>query len=239
MSDPAPTPRPAPSRWHYLTAVLCVVFVGAVLITLLRPLYAAGRERAAQQKAISNCRQIITTCRLYSNDAREIFPDHKDPPGITPKTANEAFRELFKMGACDSEEIFGCPNSPFVPDGKIGHAPDWSEALQKGENHWAMTAGLSDADVGYYPLIYENPVYGEGPPCWNADAAGQKKPGRCWRDGKVVVGFVDSSVALLKVEAKAGPKVKLMPAGGFDPDRIFSPGGGPGKEDLHILQVEQ
>jgi len=127
------------------------------------------------------------------------------------KTVNEAFRELIKSGECNDERIFGCPQSPFVPDGNIGHAPDWSEAVKKGENHWVMVAGLVDHDSSAFPLIFENPVDTSLPPRWNADAAGQKKPGRCWRDGKVVVGFVDGTVMVMPLEAKEGTRVALQP----------------------------
>jgi hypothetical protein len=137
---------------------------------------------------------------------------------------------MFIHGAADNELIFGCPNSLFVPDGNIGKPPDYLEALKPGENHWAMTKGLNDSAGGEYPLVYENPSEASWPPKWNADVAGQPRPGRCWANGTVIVGMNDSSVTMQKLESKKGDHVGLQPLPGNKP--VF-----PKNDGLHDLRL--
>ncbi|MEI6533959.1 MAG: hypothetical protein WCN98_01365 [Verrucomicrobiaceae bacterium] len=166
-------------------------------------------ERSPQAKAINNCKQIITTLKLYNADQREIYPDADLP---NAKTSNEVFRRLFMAGVADSEEIFGCPQSELgKPDGNIGTAPDYTEALKPGENHWAMTKGHTDSDSGSIPLIFENPSEATWPPKWNPSLIGTEKPGRPWARGLVIVGFNDGSVQAFPLESTTGTSVSLKP----------------------------
>jgi hypothetical protein len=243
MPDPIiPPPKPG-SRARLNYWALSIWVAGTLMILALA--WATWTDmtlRSQKVVAMGYCKQIINMCRLYSSDASGTFPDSPDN-GVVPKTANEAFRRLFKMGICDYEMVFGCPLSPFEPDGNIGTAPDWVQALQKGENHWALVAGLDDSSSGLYPLILENPVDDSMPPSWNADAAGQKRSGRCWPDGKVLVGFIDGSVMFMPLEARSGQKVPLKPRQGSRPEDdpelfLFGNVRGDGLHP-HVLPVEQ
>jgi hypothetical protein len=105
----------------------------------------------------------------------------------------------------------------FMPDGNIGTAPSFDQALQAGENHWALTQGQTTSSNGIMPLVFENPLAPSWPPQWNCDAAGQPKPGRAWRGGKIIIGRNDNSVNVEQLATKRGPAVgpKAM-AGGYD-----------------------
>jgi hypothetical protein len=226
-------------------AVIVLTLAVLLLLTLAWPMYADLNGKANQSKAISNCRQIVTTLRLYSSDNSGVYPDALPKPAAKPRTANEAFRQLFIGGECDNEMIFGCPDSPFKPDGNIGNgANHYAEAVKKGENHWAMTAGLDDSADGAFPLIYENPADAALPPHWDTSVAGQAKPGRCWADGRIVVGFNDSSVKFMPVEADPGADLGLLKP--FDADQgklsgkpIFFGADPTNARKMSILQVEQ
>ncbi|MEI6535563.1 MAG: hypothetical protein WCN98_09510 [Verrucomicrobiaceae bacterium] len=158
---------------------------------------------------MSNCKQIITTLKLYSADCNGNYPEYDLP---NARTSNDVFRLLFKAGVADSETIFGCPLSGDGNyDGNIGDAPDYPEALKAGENHWAMTKGLTDSTSGKIPVVFESPADATWPPKWNADAAGTTKKGCAWKNGKVVIGFNDGSVEALPLESTKGDHVGLRP----------------------------
>jgi hypothetical protein len=212
---------------------LCLGFFATFVLPLVVASYSRLVEKHQQTVAISNCREIFTALRIYERDhggspGLELTPlgtiDSSVPPA---RDSNEAFRHLFKAKAVENETIFGCPLSPFRPDGNIGVAPDYLEALKPGENHWAMTGWLSDSASGEYPVVYENPSEATWPPKWNADLLGQPKPGRPWSNGGVIIGFNDSTVQLMPLEAAKGGSVGLKARSNGKPvfpDYPFTPG---------------
>jgi hypothetical protein len=195
--------------------------IGALALSLLTLLLATvscdgghrTQERGNIAKAISNCRQIITALRIYSGDHDGKYPDAQVQGA---RTANTVFRKLFDEGVLDNEMIFGAPVSPFVPDGKIEDTylgpqdTKFAKAVEAGENHWAMTAGLNDSAPGKIPLVYENPVSAAWPPRWNADMASKPVRGRTWKKG-IIIGLNDSSVSIQPLASEHGPSVGLKP----------------------------
>ncbi|WP_147263513.1 hypothetical protein [Roseimicrobium gellanilyticum] len=199
------------SRAEWVTGSLAVVVLG---LTLSASPGDSLSLKQKQTKAISNCRQIITAVRIYSADHAGEHP--------TGSTANEAFRALFRETIVEVEDIFGCPDSMFKPDGVIGKAPDFADAVKPGENHWAMTADLTDSSSNSIPLVYENPVKAAWPAKWITPAEEAKSKGAAWIDGTVIVGLNDSSVRLMKLlPGKGSPMgLELDPKTGKD---IFDP----------------
>ena len=105
------------------------------------------------------------------------------------------------------ERIFGAKSSKFVPDNNVGEAPQFAQALEAGENHWAMTAGVTKDSGELTPVVFENPAVASWPPLWNADAASKAAKGRTWRKAKIIVSFHDSSVQAIQLNPKIGPAV--------------------------------
>lgn len=199
------------SEWVWLTLALVLSFIAASFLAARFnvPPFSKVAARGNLTKAINNCKQVVTTLKLYSSDNDGKYPDAKLPEA---RTSNDVFRLLFKAGVVDSETIFGCPgSSDGNPDGNIGKAPDFSEALKAGENHWAMTKGIDDHNAGNIPLVYESPVDATWPPKWNPDAVGTTKKGRTWSSGKVIIGFNDGSVEVLPLVSTKGEHVGLRP----------------------------
>ena len=194
--------------------IIAFVLLGAVLFTKFFSPYPRYDEKANITKGISNCRQIIWALKSYASDHDGKYPDVllKDK-----RTANAAFRVLFEEHCVDSELIFGCPVSPFIPDGNIGNNEKTSKVLEPGENHWAMTAGASGAHSGDIPLVYENPAVATWPPKWNMDAKGTNRRGRGLSRG-VVIGMDDGSVGARPLSSKRGIEIglKLDRATGMD-----------------------
>lgn len=184
-----------------LVGSVALLFLGSLIV----PTFSRTCAKGNITKTISNGRQIITALRIYSSEHGGFYPDWKAPDALT---SNEVFRELFRKGATDNEKIFGAPLSRFVPDGDIGTPPDYAEAVKAGENHWAMTARVSDSDNGALPLVYESPTKATWPPTWNPDAKGTDAKGRAWSNG-IVVGFNDCSIMVQRLQHNSGSSVPL------------------------------
>ncbi len=212
MSRPGADPR---GRGRAITGLIfgyfftVAVFFIAVLAALAVPTFMKIQDRANMTKAFSNAKQVVTYMKMYAADNNG---NYMDSAPSKPSSSNEAFRLLFKSGVADSEVIFGSPNSRIGrPDGNIGTSPEYSNAVEAGENHWAMTKGLTDSDPGAVPLVFENPSEATWPPKWNPSLSGTDKPGRTWSGGKVIVGFNDGSVTVLPLESAKGVSVPLKP----------------------------
>jgi type II secretory pathway pseudopilin PulG len=181
----------------------------AILAGLAIPAFNQVQEKARMMQAASNARQIIITMKSYAADHGGLYPDADK--NDTPQTSNAAFRFLFKAGLIEDERPFTAPNSPYQGDNNIGTPPNFAQALERGENAWCLTKGLSDSASGNAPLIFEAPTEpASWPPMWNADAAGQKVPGRAWKSGKIIIGRNDGSVAGERLDAVRGSEVRLQ-----------------------------
>ena len=153
--------------------------------------------------------------RIYASDNCGSYPaDRKALEEMKETSSNDSFRELFKTGVLNNEQIFGCPHSPFNPDGNIGTAPNYEEAVKPGENHWALTKDQTDSSSGSTPIVFENPAQATWPPKWINTKKGERSkavPGRSWSGNKIIVGTNDSSVTLMKLEDSDEPLVGLNP----------------------------
>lgn len=195
-------------------------FVAGLLVALLLAgvfiAWAAkvGTRSRGISNGIANCRQIILGLRLYAADNGGAYPDSKAP---VPEESNTVLARLITAGIIEDETVFGCAPSPFKPDGKVGASPDFAEALEAGENHWAVTKGLTEQSPGGIPLVYESPADASWPPKWNADAADTAVKGRAWKGGgsqaSIIIGSNDSSVELFQLASGTGTGVPLAAEG--------------------------
>lgn len=220
-----------------LIELLVVITIIAILASLSMAAIGKMGERGQITKAIANCRQIIIAIRLYAADEGGRYPDQDSSEPAS--TANIAFRTLIRSGSLEDEKIFGCGVSKYVPDGNLGSAPEYEEAVKPGENHWMMTADLSDSSPGGIPLIYENAVATGTDPTWNADAAGRNVRGRTWSGGKVIIGTNDSAVEPMKCEATKGSSVKLKPLGQEGKNLFTQYTEGDSAVEFKILDIEE
>ncbi len=190
-----------------LLELLVVITIIGILASQALPALVGMTQKGHLAQASSNARQIAMALRSYAGDHNGLYPDadRKNPA----QTANDAFRRLLTTGVMKDERIFGCAVSPHVPDADIGKAPDFSQALEPGENHWCMTQNLSDSSDGNAPLVFENPIAQAWPPTWNCDAAGRAVDGRAWRGGRIVIARNDGSVGAEELASIAGDSVGL------------------------------
>jgi hypothetical protein len=174
--------------------------------------------------AMKNAHQIQEALVAYATSHDGSFPSKK-PDGSPCVTANDAFRELFRSGLFDNEDVFYVQGSLWhpqdgdkKPDGDIGTAEDgYLQAVSKGENHWAYTAGVShDRDASTIPLIMDGftDVIGE----WSADP---KKRGGLWQGkyaitarlgGNAKVNTLDANLHVIdKIDGKDQNILDLIP----------------------------
>lgn len=182
-------PEQPKKGWGYLPWGVVVLAI-MILSSLILPTWNMIADMSAQTSAANNCRQIIMALKLWANDNNGVFPDAMTPP---PTSSNQVFRRLIQDNIIQDERIFGNIGSPFQPDNELGDAPDYPRALEPGENHWAMFAGLKIDDDGTLPLILESTASSQWPPQWFED----KNPpvrGRTWQTKKYIVGCLDNSV---------------------------------------------
>jgi prepilin-type N-terminal cleavage/methylation domain-containing protein len=220
-----------------LIELLVVITIIAILASLSMAAIGKMGEKGQITKSIANCRQIIIAIRLYAADEGGRYPDQDTAEPAS--TANIAFRTLIKSGALEDEKIFGCGASKYMPDGNIGVAPEYEEAVKPGENHWMMTADLNDSSPGGIPLVYENAAATGTDPSWNADAAGRSVRGRTWSGGKIIVGTNDTSVEVMKCEATKGSSVKLKPLGEEGKNLFTQYSEGENAVEFKILDIEE
>ncbi len=124
-------------------------------------------------------------------------------------TSNAVFHRLFISGVCDDEMIFGCPQSPQRTGWQHRHLTDYKQALTKGENHWAMTAGLNDLPPAFTRWCMKIPWMPAPRRSGTRDVAGQPAGTLSWADGKVAIGFNDSAVVMLSLAEAKGASVPL------------------------------
>ena len=200
-----------------LIELLVVITIIAILAGLAIPAGQAVLKMARQNQASNNCRQVIMALKQFAAKNQSQYPDSVLNPltGGTAQNANEAFHLLFQQRVIDDERIFGSP-AGYSPDGMIGKAPAFDRAVTANENHWAMTAGLTDTSASNVPLVFENPVASAWPPQWNASVAGQIRPGRTWTRGQVIIGRQDGSAEVVDLNASTGLVTVPQKAGGMD-----------------------
>ncbi|CAN5910534.1 hypothetical protein BH11VER1_BH11VER1_13210 [soil metagenome] len=202
-------------RGFTLIELLVVITIIAILAGLAFPAFAKIQEKGKITQGINNCKQIIISLKLYAGDHNGVYPDGDKT--AAPGTANEAFRLLFKEGILETEKIFGCGASPFQPDGNIGTADEYTEAVASGENHWEMSKGLNDSASGGIPLVFENAKDSGADPAWDSKISSQAKKGRTWSGGKVIIGMNDSSVEVMQCTSAKSGSTSLRKSGDNNP----------------------
>jgi hypothetical protein len=193
-----------------VTALQVAVIVALILVIvagIADPMNKKLGDRAFIMASSSNARQIVAALKLYASDHGGSYPD-AELVVQCEQTANAAFRELIKFEILQDEKIFTSKNSKFKGDNDIGRAPYFNEALESGENHWAMTIGCNDSSPGNVPVVFENPAVASWPPAWDVNKAGQPARGRAWKGGKVIVASNDGSVEAIQLDSMTGDTVK-------------------------------
>jgi prepilin-type N-terminal cleavage/methylation domain-containing protein len=184
---------------HYITAAFTLIELLTVvaIIALLAGIAGSGIQAAMKAarigRAAQDGRQIGLALRGYAQDNQGSYPDGTD---IT--NSNEAFRQLFPAYT-QVESNFAVASSPVGKSADNKIEPE-NRALERGENHWAYVAGLSDTSHPLWPLVVDHTdgsgYYGNN----------ESKPGGTWGGSKSVVIRCDGGAVAIKLEGSGAKR---------------------------------
>jgi hypothetical protein len=178
-----------------------------------------GRKTAA----LSNVKKIVLACKLYASDNNGEYPTYAlDPKSLNPSVAagripaklgsNGAFAELFP-DYLTNETIFCQQGSAFTPilaDNVIDFPAKVTpvETLKAGENTFAYCLGLTDKSDAHFPLVTDG-FADVGTWTFSKD---KMKKGGVWEGKKAIVGLVDGSATIQKVNQRTdlGPIMTVV-----------------------------
>ncbi|MCB1100217.1 MAG: hypothetical protein KDN22_31925 [Verrucomicrobiae bacterium] len=137
-------------RYLFITGIVVVLlWVGVGLLDRLR-------TPSTRMASLAHAKQIYLALAEFAIDYDGTYP-------LAFDDSNSAYRQLFSERFNDERLFFepenawhdSLPAGSTGPDCKIGTAPDYSEALTQGENHWAYYNGLNNGSRGNLPLIMD------------------------------------------------------------------------------------
>lgn len=206
-------------RWSYHFGKWLLIVIGCSVLVLFvaAPYLTTVSHLPPAFVAVDNARTISNALHAYAEEHHGRYPD-----GVT---ANSLLRHLLALGIIDNELLFSAKNSPHQPDLLIGEAPDYAQALEPGECHWAVMRGMNINDPGHLALLFENPVNQTWPPVWDLGEAGKPVPGRAQKGGKIVIGRNDGSIAIEALVSYGDNRVPVQDPTLFshDPARLLDP----------------
>jgi prepilin-type N-terminal cleavage/methylation domain-containing protein len=200
-----------------LVELLVVITIIAVLAGVSMPVFSKVQMNGRMTAALQQTHGIYIALKGYAGDHDGAFPEANE-------NANEGYRQLLPR-YIEKEEPFRVPNCPWHkesknggkgPDNDLGERPDYSQALERGENHYAYVTGLNDGSsdsVGTYEVE-------------------QTKRGGVWKGEKAIVVYTDGQAKMelidqrqLKILKKKGAQeVDLFAQDyGTDPSNVKNP----------------
>lgn len=220
---------PLKKGWGCLMWAVTLIVLG-LLGSLFVPSYGLIPVTALQLQASQNAREIVGMLQTWATEHNGQYPDQGMDPA--PLSSNDVFVRLIRAGLVPDETVFGGRMSRFMPDRNVGTAPLYDQALIPGENHWAMTAGLSYTESpGHFPLIFDNPVDTSWPPRWLIGSAFKPVAGRVFPGDVIIVGFNLGNVELIKLRQE-GNDLRIPP-------HLLSPAKQSPVPALKVLNIEQ
>ena len=204
-----------------------VIGVILLLLSLLGPHFGCIAHMSNQTSTLNNTRQMIMAMKIWAQENGGAYPDSffQERP-----TANQVFRRIVQEEIIQDERIFGAKKSFVRIDGNIGVAPEFDQAVQPGENHWMMTAGLNTKSPANTPVVFENAISSTWPLRWFSTHQEELIRGRTWTKGKIIVGFNDNRVELIELQRKGDVLVL--------PDTVMIPNGTTPLPPLKVLDIE-
>jgi prepilin-type N-terminal cleavage/methylation domain-containing protein len=179
-----------------LVELLVVISIIALLASVALPVMSSARQNAAVTTSTLQAGGIYKALMLYANDNDGSFP-------AADNSSNEGFRLLFP-DYVQEEKPFYVPGSAWhdgakgkKPDGDIGSKPDYAQALERGENHWAYIGGLNSSSSSQLPIIADGFTESVGQ---YTDVSNKK--GGVWKGTKCIVVYCGGSATTEKLNAK-------------------------------------
>ena len=200
-------------KTHGFTILELVVVIAIVVILagIALPAFMTTCKKGRQTMALSDVKQILLACKIFATDHNGEYPTYAlDPKTLKPSVAagripaklgsNGAFAGLFP-DYLTNETIFCVQGSAFTPilaDNVIDNPAKATpvETLKAGENTFAYCLGLTDKSNSLFPLITDG-FADVGTWTFSKD---KKERGGIWEGKKAVMGLVDGSASIMKVD---------------------------------------
>ncbi|MGI8601580.1 MAG: type II secretion system protein [Verrucomicrobiales bacterium] len=196
-----------------LVELLVVISIIAVLASVAIPAFTGAQLNAQMTAAGNQAHGLHLGLMNYAGDNDGSFPS-------TENTANEAYKKLIPDYIAN-EKPFYVPGSAWhdgaknkKPDDDVGTRPDYAQALERGENHWAYINGLNNTSNANLPIIADGFTDTVG-----QYAEVQNKKGGRWKGTKAIIVYVDGGV---KQEALDKKTLKIMKTRGGQQVELFS-----------------
>jgi prepilin-type N-terminal cleavage/methylation domain-containing protein len=229
-----------------LIELLVVISIIAILAGIALPAFTTVQIKGRQTAALSNVKQILLACKLYSSDNNGLYPCYTlDQTTLQPATplaqiasdSNTCFAQLFP-DYLTNETIFCEQGSAFTPtladnviDVPMLATP--SKTLAAGENTFAYCTGLTDTSNALFPMVADGFATLN---TWTYTADKTQKGG-VWEMKKALVGLVDGSASIAKVNSTsktvmgnpatpANSYFAVAAAGGTGTGMVWLSGGG-------------
>lgn len=199
-----------------LIELLVVITIIGVLATISFSGYTKFIENSRVTATVATGKNVFNVMTAYASDNSGRFPQKGAKAKRIQATYTDAetvFRDLVASEYSSDEGDFKVDNSPCVPDGYIGEAPEYSAAFSQDDGgvHWAVIGDGTQTMRGSCPLAWENSVSGGWNPSWDPTLAGTSDKGRTWSGGKiVVVSVAGKSEALEVADITAESKLKNL-----------------------------
>jgi prepilin-type N-terminal cleavage/methylation domain-containing protein len=197
-------------RGFTLIELLVVISIIAMLAAGAYAGYGAMMPKIRANSTATKASTIGKWLAAYALDEGGSFP-------VGESSANNALRELFKNDKYGADEgQFQIENDPYHktsaskkgPDGDKGKGPEYTQALEVGENPFAYVSGLSNADEGRLPLLANG--FAGSPGKWTKD---KNAKGGVFHGKYAVVLRVGGSAAAHELKEEDNYEVKEKAAG--------------------------
>jgi prepilin-type N-terminal cleavage/methylation domain-containing protein len=212
-----------------LVELLVVITIIALLASIAMPVFTSVQMNGRMTKAAAQARGIHIALTSFAGDNDGAFP-------AAQSTSNDAYRQLIP-DYIDSEKPFGVSGSAWHkgsrndagPDDDIGNKPDYSTALERGENHWAYVSGLRNDSTSNLPVIADG--FTESPGTYLDDP---NKKGGVWKGTKAIIVYAGGAAAQEKINKRSfkvekvrnGSPVDIFSSDfGTDPSNVRNPEG--------------
>jgi prepilin-type N-terminal cleavage/methylation domain-containing protein len=152
------TPRPSHQSGFTLIELLVVISIIAILAGLAMPVFTSAMKKGRITESVSNCKQIVTSLRMYSGANDGNFPtmtmDTTGQPGTALSagdSSNKAFENI--MPYAQNKKVFINKMSAYCKAPQADTTAADAKLLKAGQNDWLYILGLSETSDPRWPLV--------------------------------------------------------------------------------------